>query len=109
MQEAFGTLRPIEISACAACNLFWFDRLESLRLNAQALGLNDDQYASVARDMGYAWALAVRRALSLADVQSYEAQAAAAVISGAIERSAADAAETAEQGDDKDDQDDGAD
>jgi hypothetical protein len=25
--------RPIEADACAACNLFWFDRLESLRLN----------------------------------------------------------------------------
>lgn len=30
--EAFGSLRPIEISACAPCHLFWFDKSESVRL-----------------------------------------------------------------------------
>jgi hypothetical protein len=30
--EAFGTLRPIEISACTPCHLFWFDKSESVRL-----------------------------------------------------------------------------
>ena len=38
-----------------------------------------------------------------------EAQPAAAVIAGAVERTAADAAEAAEQGDDENDQDDGSD
>jgi len=37
MLEAFGTLRPIEITACAACNLFWFDKLESVRLTPKAV------------------------------------------------------------------------
>jgi len=30
--QAFGMLRPIEISACTPCNLFWFDKSESVRL-----------------------------------------------------------------------------
>jgi len=37
MLEAFGTLRPIEITACAACNLFWFDKAESIRLTPKAV------------------------------------------------------------------------
>lgn len=38
--EAHGALRPLEINACAACNLFWFDKSESLRLAPRAvLGL----------------------------------------------------------------------
>ena len=35
--EAFGTLRPIEISACAPCNLFWFDKSESVRLTPKSV------------------------------------------------------------------------
>lgn len=35
--EAFGTLLPIEISACAACNLFWFDKSESIRLTPRSV------------------------------------------------------------------------
>ncbi len=34
---ARDTVRPIEADACAACNLFWFDRLESLRLTPAAV------------------------------------------------------------------------
>ena len=32
MLEAFGSLRPMEISACSPCHLFWFDKSESVRL-----------------------------------------------------------------------------
>ncbi len=35
--EAFGTVRPIEISACAPCNLFWFDKSESIRLTPRSV------------------------------------------------------------------------
>jgi len=35
--EAFGALGPIEINACAACNLFWFDKSESVRLTPKAV------------------------------------------------------------------------
>jgi hypothetical protein len=35
--EAHGTLRPIEISACAPCSLFWFDKAESIRLTPRAV------------------------------------------------------------------------
>ncbi len=35
--EAFGSLRPIEISACAPCNLFWFDKSESVRLTPKSV------------------------------------------------------------------------
>ncbi len=34
--EAFGALQPIEINACAPCNLFWFDKSESVRLTPKA-------------------------------------------------------------------------
>ena len=37
MLEAFGTLRPIEITACAPCNLLWFDKAESIRLTPKAV------------------------------------------------------------------------
>ena len=37
MLEAFGTLRPIEITACTPCNLFWFDKAESIRLTPKAV------------------------------------------------------------------------
>lgn len=38
--DAHGALRPLEINACAACNLFWFDKSESVRLTPRAvLGL----------------------------------------------------------------------
>ena len=37
MLEAFGALRPIEITACAPCNLFWFDKSESIRLTPKAV------------------------------------------------------------------------
>ena len=38
--EAHAALPPLEINACAACNLFWFDKSESLRLAPKAvLGL----------------------------------------------------------------------
>ena len=30
--EAFGAMQPMEIDACAACNLFWFDKSENVRL-----------------------------------------------------------------------------
>jgi len=35
--EAYGTLRAIEITACAPCNLFWFDKAESIRLTPKAV------------------------------------------------------------------------
>lgn len=35
--EAHGTLRPIEITGCAPCNLFWFDKAESIRLTPKAV------------------------------------------------------------------------
>ena len=35
--EAFGILHPIEINACAPCNLFWFDKSESVRLTPKAV------------------------------------------------------------------------
>lgn len=35
--EAFGTLLSIEISACASCNLFWFDKSESIRLTPRSV------------------------------------------------------------------------
>jgi hypothetical protein len=35
--EAHDGLRPIEINACAPCNLFWFDRLESIRLTPKSV------------------------------------------------------------------------
>ncbi len=35
--EAFGSLRPIEVSACTPCHLFWFDKLESVRLKPMAV------------------------------------------------------------------------
>ena len=34
---AHGSLRPIEITACAPCNLFWFDKAESIRLTPKAV------------------------------------------------------------------------
>jgi hypothetical protein len=34
---AHGTLRPIEITACAPCHLFWFDKAESIRLTPKAV------------------------------------------------------------------------
>jgi hypothetical protein len=37
MLEAFGTLRPIEITACPPCHLFWFDKAESIRLTPKAV------------------------------------------------------------------------
>ena len=37
MMEAFGTLRPIEITTCAPCHLFWFDKAESIRLTPKAV------------------------------------------------------------------------
>jgi hypothetical protein len=37
MLDAFGTLRPMEISACAPCNLFWFDKSESVRLTPKSV------------------------------------------------------------------------
>jgi hypothetical protein len=37
MLEAFGTLRPIEVTACDPCNLIWFDKLESIRLTPRAV------------------------------------------------------------------------
>src|SRR5438876_4410329 len=37
MLEAFGSLQPIEISACAPCNLFWFDKSESVRLTPKSV------------------------------------------------------------------------
>jgi hypothetical protein len=35
--EAFGSLRPIEISACTPCHLFWFDKSESVRLTPKSV------------------------------------------------------------------------
>jgi len=35
--EAFGSFRPIEISACTACHLFWFDKSESVRLTPKSV------------------------------------------------------------------------
>jgi hypothetical protein len=35
--EAFGALRPNEINACAPCNLFWFDKSESVRLTPKSV------------------------------------------------------------------------
>jgi hypothetical protein len=37
MLEAFGALRPMEITVCTACNLFWFDKAESIRLAPKAV------------------------------------------------------------------------
>ena len=37
MLEAFASLRPIEISACTPCHLFWFDKLESIRLTPRSV------------------------------------------------------------------------
>lgn len=38
--ETHEALRPVEINACAACSLFWFDKSESVRLAPRAvLGL----------------------------------------------------------------------
>ena len=37
MLEGFGSLRPIEISACTPCHLFWFDKLESVRLTPKSV------------------------------------------------------------------------
>ena len=34
---AYDTVRAIEIEACAPCNLFWFDRYESVRLKPEAV------------------------------------------------------------------------
>jgi hypothetical protein len=33
----FGSLQPIEISACTPCHLFWFDKLESVRLTPKSV------------------------------------------------------------------------
>lgn len=35
--EGYGALEPIEINACETCNLFWFDKLESVRLTPKAV------------------------------------------------------------------------
>ena len=35
--EANGMLEPMEINACASCNLFWFDKLESIRLTPKSV------------------------------------------------------------------------
>lgn len=35
--EGHGTLEPIEINACEACSLFWFDKLESVRLTPKSV------------------------------------------------------------------------
>ena len=37
MLEAFASLRPIEISACTPCHLFWFDKSESIRLTPRSV------------------------------------------------------------------------
>ena len=37
MVEAFGIVHPLEINACAPCNLFWFDKFESVRLTPKAV------------------------------------------------------------------------
>ena len=35
--EGYGALEAIEINACEACNLFWFDKLESVRLTPKSV------------------------------------------------------------------------
>ncbi len=35
--EGHGALQPIEINACEGCNLFWFDKLESVRLTPKSV------------------------------------------------------------------------
>ncbi len=35
--EGYGALEPIEINACESCNLFWFDKLESVRLTPKSV------------------------------------------------------------------------
>ena len=35
--QAYDTSRPVEIEACAQCNLLWFDNLENIRLTHQAV------------------------------------------------------------------------
>jgi len=35
--EGNGSLIPLEIDACASCNLFWFDRSEGMRLTPKAV------------------------------------------------------------------------
>lgn len=35
--EAFGAIQPMAIDACAACNLFWFDKSENVRLTPRAV------------------------------------------------------------------------
>ena len=35
--EGHGTLEPIEINACEACSLFWFDKLENVRLTPKSV------------------------------------------------------------------------
>src|SRR6185369_11338912 len=37
MLDAFRTLRPMEISECEPCNLFWFDKSESVRLTPKSV------------------------------------------------------------------------
>ena len=37
MLEAFSSLRPIEISTCTPCHLFWFDKSESVRLTPKSV------------------------------------------------------------------------
>ena len=46
--EAYGVIRPIEIDACPACNLFWFDKSENVRLTSRAV-LELFQYIGQAR------------------------------------------------------------
>jgi hypothetical protein len=52
---AHDALRPIEINACAPCNLFWFDRLESIRLTPKSV-LDLFQYIGKAGKAGNALA-----------------------------------------------------
>lgn len=35
--EGHGARQPMEINACATCNLFWFDKSESVRLTAKSI------------------------------------------------------------------------
>ena len=35
--EGYGALEPIEINACEPCSLFWFDKLESVRLTPKSV------------------------------------------------------------------------
>jgi hypothetical protein len=35
--EGYGALEPIEINACEICSLFWFDKLESVRLTPKSV------------------------------------------------------------------------